>query len=462
MFIGRKKELNSLNQHYQSDQFECAIIYGRRRIGKTELISEFVKEKPNIFFTATQENAATNLQRMSLAINTWQNPGNTNAPIFQSFNQLLDYVNGLAQKQRIIFVIDEYPYLAEAYPGFSSLLQAYIDKKFLHSKLFLILCGSSMSFMEKQVLGYQSPLYGRRTMQLKIKPFSFNEAQEMLINFSKEDAFALYSIAGGIPQYLTYFSRAHSLKEAICTNFLQKDGRLFEEPNNLLKQELREPANYNSIISALAHGASRLNDIAMKTQIAVTSLRPYLDNLIELEIIKRYQPVTELNPKSRKAIYRISDGMFNFWYRFIPNRLNLIERGMSEFAWKGIEPKINNFLGPFFEKLAQDYLWDHYDANITPFTHLGNWWGNDKRTKKQVEINILGFSTEDNSFAIFGECKWKNEPISEDVLKKLIFNSEMFAYPVKKYCLFSKTGFTEACQTLAKKIDCKLITFANM
>ena len=462
MFIGRKKELHSLNKHYQSDQFECAIIYGRRRIGKTELISEFIKDKKTIFFTATQENAESNLRRMSEAVNNYENPAASTAPISQNFDQLLKHVVELAQKERIVFVIDEYPYLAESYSGFSSLLQAYIDKDFLHGKLFLILCGSSMSFMEKQVLGYQSPLYGRRTMQLKLEPFSFAEAREMLGHFNKEDAFTLYAISGGIPQYLTYFSRENSVKAAINDNFLQRDGRLFEEPNNLLKQELREPANYNSIISAIAHGASRLNDIAMKTKIAATSLRPYINNLIELEIIKKVNPVTELDKKSRKAVYQISDGMFRFWYRFIPNNLSLIERGMSEIAWQSIIDNLSDFLGPAFEKLSQDYLWDHYDMKKAPFTQLGNWWGTDNRTRKQVELDVLGFSTEDNTFAIFGECKWKNEPISESILKKLIFNSEMFPYPVKYYYLFSKSGFTDSCKELAKKVNCQLVDFEEM
>lgn len=461
MFIGRENELKSLNEHYQSNNFECAIIYGRRRIGKTELISKFVSDKANIFYTATQENKESNLIRMSEAVNLFNNPATSSFSIFPSFDKLLDRIVEMAQKQRIIFVIDEYPYLAQSYPGFSSLLQAYIDRKFLKTKLFLILCGSSMSFMEKQVLGYQSPLYGRRTLQLKLQPFNFHEVQEMLPEFNKKDSFALYAVSGGIPQYLSFFATKTSVKQAIIDCFLKKDGRLFEEPSNLLKQELRDLANYNSIITAIAHGASRINDIATSTGIAATSIKPYLDNLIELEIIKRIVPITDINKKSRKSVYRIKDGMFRFWYRFIPARLTLIERGMTEIAWKGIEPQFNNFLGPVFEKISQEYLWDHYDLNI-PFTQLGNWWGTDSRTHKQVELDILGYSQEDSSFAIFGECKWRNEPISKQILEKLVFNSDLFRYPKKYYYLFSKVGFTDECQKLAKDINCKLVTFDEM
>lgn len=461
MFVGRKEELSSLSDHYSTQKFQCAIIYGRRRIGKTELISEFVKDKPTIFYTATQENAESNLVRMSNALSRFET-NNIDGPIYSSFDSLLNRISQIAEKQQLILVIDEYPYLAEAYPGFSSLLQAYIDKKFKNSKLFLILCGSSMSFMEKQVLGYQSPLYGRRTMQLKLEPFNFSEAREMLPQVNKEDAFTLYAISGGIPQYLSYFSTKSSVKDAIIDCFLKKDGRLFEEPNNLLKQELREPANYNSIIAAIANGASRLNDIAMATKIAATSVRVYLNNLIELDIIHRVVPITELNKKSKKSVYRFKDDMFRFWYRFIPSRLSLIERGMENIAWSGIEQQLSDFLGPSFEKISQDYLWKNYDYKKTPFTALGNWWGTDKRTHKQVELDVLAYSADDNSFAIFGECKWKNEPISRSILEKLIFNSEMFSYPVKYYCLFSKVGFTSDCQKLAQKVGCKLITFAEM
>lgn len=461
MFVGRKEELSSLNDHYAMQNFQCAIIYGRRRIGKTELISEFVKDKPTIFYTATQENAESNLTRMSNAISRFET-NNIDGPVYSSFDSLLNRVSQLAEHQQLVLVIDEYPYLAEAYPGFSSLLQAYIDKKFQNSKLFLILCGSSMSFMEKQVLGYQSPLYGRRTMQIKLEPFNFIEAREMLPKVNKVDAFTLYAISGGIPQYLSYFSNKSSVKEAIIDCFLKKDGRLFEEPNNLLKQELREPANYNSIIAAVANGSSRLNDIAMATKIPATSVRVYLNNLIELEIIQRVVPITDFGKKSKKSIYKFKDGMFRFWYRFIPGRLSLIERGMKEIAWRGIEQQLSDFLGPSFEKISQDYLWQHYDYEKMPFTALGNWWGTDKRTHKQVELDILAYSADDKSFAIFGECKWKNEPISRDILEKLIFNSEMFSYPVKYYYLFSKVGFTSNCKKLAEQVGCKLITFAEM
>ncbi|QQP28330.1 ATP-binding protein [Lactobacillus ultunensis] len=462
MFVGREHELNSLNQHYESNNYECAIIYGRRRIGKTELISEFVKDKPTIFYTATQENEEANLTRMSKAVLCFENPNSLGNASFSSFNDLLEEIGKIAQEKRIVWVIDEYPYLAESYPGFSSLLQKFIDRNFLHSKLFLILCGSSMSFMEKQVLGYQSPLYGRRTMQLKIESFNFHEAQKMLPQVDKQAAFALYAISGGIPQYLSYFSRAKSVKEAIIDNFLMKDGRLFEEPNNLIKQELRDPANYNSIIAAIAQGHSRLNEIATATQIKATSLRSFLSNLSELEIIDRVVPVTEDPNKSKKSVYRIRDGMYRFWYRFVPSRLTLIERGMVDVAWQGIESKLSNFLGADFKKLSQDYLWEHYNPEKTPFTKLGNWWGTDSRTRKQVELDVLAFSTDDTSFAIFGECKWRNEPISKQILEKLIFNSNIFNYPKKYYYLFSKTGFTDECHKLAQEVGCQLITFKEM
>lgn len=465
MFVGRHQELEQLNQAYQENNFQFTVIYGRRRIGKTSLINEFLKDKKAIYYVALEENAEDNLKRFSDAISIFKNTDQGGKEKFADFEECFKEITRLAQKQRVILVIDEFPYLAKAYPTISSMLQSYIDHEFKETNLFLILCGSSMSFMERQVLGYQSPLYGRRTLALKLEPFKLSEAHEMLPKLSKEDAFIINTVCGGVPQYLSYMSDSMSVADNIKKNFLSKSGRLFDEPNNLLQQELRDPTNYNSIINAIASGASKHSKIAQSAHLQTGPLTTYLNNLIDLGIVEKKLPVTEQKKsKSKNIVYRICDGMFRFWYTFVGKQTDLIERGLTDLAWVKVQKGLSDFMGPEFEKYSQDFMWSQ-DMNEkivpNPFIHLGNWWGTDKRTHQQVELDIVGFS-DDKRDGYFGECKWKNEPISRSVLEKLITNSEIFKYPIKHYYLFSKSGFTDSCQELAEKINCQLFTFEKM
>ncbi|MBM6872146.1 ATP-binding protein [Lactobacillus crispatus] len=465
MFVGRHQELEQLNQAYQENDFQFTVIYGRRRIGKTSLINEFLKDKKAIYYVALEENAEDNLKRFSDAISIFKNTDQGGKEKFANFEECFKEITRLAQKQRVILVIDEFPYLAKAYPTISSMLQSYIDHEFKETNLFLILCGSSMSFMERQVLGYQSPLYGRRTLALKLEPFKLSEAHEMLPKLSKEDAFIINTVCGGVPQYLSYMSDSMSVADNIKKNFLSKSGRLFDEPNNLLQQELRDPTNYNSIINAIASGASKHSKIAQSAHLQTGPLTTYLNNLIDLGIVEKKLPVTEQKKsKSKNIVYRICDGMFRFWYTFVGKQTDLIERGLTDLAWVKVQKGLSDFMGPEFEKYSQDFMWSQ-DMNEkivpNPFIHLGNWWGTDKRTHQQVELDIVGFS-DDERDGYFGECKWKNEPISRSVLEKLITNSEIFKYPIKHYYLFSKSGFTDSCQELAEKINCQLFTFEKM
>lgn len=465
MFVGRHQELEQLNQAYQENDFQFTVIYGRRRIGKTSLINEFLKDKKAIYYVALEENAEDNLKRFSDAISIFKNTDQGGKEKFANFEECFKEITRLAQKQRVILIIDEFPYLAKAYPIISSMLQSYIDHEFKETNLFLILCGSSMSFMERQVLGYQSPLYGRRTLALKLEPFKLSEAHEMLPKLSKEDAFIINTVCGGVPQYLSYMSDSMSVADNIKKNFLSKSGRLFDEPNNLLQQELRDPTNYNSIINAIASGASKHSKIAQSAHLQTGPLTTYLNNLIDLGIVEKKLPVTEQKKsKSKNIVYRICDGMFRFWYTFVGKQTDLIERGLTDLAWVKVQKSLSDFMGPEFEKYSQDFMWSQ-DMNEkivpNPFIHLGNWWGTDKRTHQQVELDIVGFS-DDERDGYFGECKWKNEPIPRSVLEKLIANSEIFKYPIKHYYLFSKSGFTDSCRELAEKINCQLFTFEEM
>lgn len=465
MFVGREQELKSLAEHYRTNKFQFAVIYGRRRIGKTALINKFVQDKKAIYFTAIEENAEDNLQRFSRAIRHFLNPQLNDDSPFASFEQAFREIGEIAKKDRVVLVIDEYPYLAQAYPAVSSMLQSYIDHVYSKTNMFIILCGSSMSFMEYQVLGYKSPLYGRRTVQYKLRPFTLQEVQELLPHYSKMEAFEINSIMGGIPKYLSLISDQVDVLTNVKNTFLNADSILFEEPNNLLKQELRDPATYNSIINAIADGASKLSKIATKAHLASGAISNYLQNLIALGIIGKKIPVTEQDkPKSKKTLYYIKDGMFRFWYTFVSRNISLIEMGYSTPVIEEIKNNLARFLGPSFEELSQAYLWSHMmDKKIVPeyFRHLGYWWGTDQRIRQKVEMDVVGISM-DESAGFFGECKWKNEPISRSILEMLISRSNLFNYPKKYYYLFSKVGFTDSCKQLAKEVNCHLITFEQM
>ena len=245
MFVGRHQELKKLNSMYESGQFEFAVIYGRRRVGKTTLIKEFCKGKKAIYFIAREANDIINIENFSsdvFSVTSKESQGNV---YFSNWEKAFEYIYNISQNERVILVIDEYPYLAQSSRAISSIVQAHIDMKLKDSKLFLILCGSSMSFMEYQVLGYKSPLYGRRTAQFKIKPFTYYESALLLEGFTIEEQAILYGVTGGIPEYLSRVRLNMSLKENIENLFLSESGHLFEEPVNLLQQELREPATYN-------------------------------------------------------------------------------------------------------------------------------------------------------------------------------------------------------------------------
>jgi AAA+ ATPase superfamily predicted ATPase len=369
----------------------------------------------------------------------------------------------LAKKERLLFVIDEYPYLAASYHGFSSILQRQIDHKYKNSKLMLILCGSSMSFMENQVLGYQSPLFGRRTAQFRINPFTWFETREFFDGlegrFTAEETVEAYGISGGVPQYLSLISKKRSIPENIKRNFLDPNAYLFEEPHNLLKQEVLEAAVYNGIIRVIASGSSRLSDIAAKTGIVSSAAAVYLNNLISLGIVVRETPT---GSNKNKTIYRIADSMFRFWYRFIPGNIGLIQSGMAEHAWERIKPQLPAFMGPVFEEICKQWLWRENAAGKLPllFTAAGRWWGNDPVHKREAEVDIL-CPSEDGA-AIIGECKWTHTLVAADILETLIERSGLFDYREKYLYLFARKGFTQGCKKLAEKTGARLVTFADM
>lgn len=459
MFIGRNTELKTLDKLYRSNKFEFAVIYGRRRVGKTALINEFSKDKDTIFFTGVETNAKQNLENFSRCIMEYQT-GFAVDSSFASFQAALEYVFQLAQEKRLVLVIDEYPYVARASKSFASTLQLLIDKNKDSSKLFLILCGSSMSYMEDNVLAYKAPLYGRRTAQLKIQPFDFFQSCRYFENFSGEDKALAYGIMGGTPQYLKQLDDRLSIEDNIKNTHLNPASSIFEEPNNLLKQEVREPAIYNAVITAIATGASKMSEISGKIDEDTSVCATYIKNLISLGIVKKEMPYGEKS--GRKTIYSIEDNMFRFWYRFVPENTSLISRGAADLAYSRIAPELSAYMGGVFEEICKQYLWRLLLAGkcAVSFTELGRWWGTNPKTRTQEEIDIMGT---DKDSALFGECKWTNDKVDLGVLETLVERSSLFHFGKTHFFLFSKSGFTKGCIDKAAELgNVSLVSYGDM
>lgn len=460
MFVGREKELRDLDKMYHSDKFEFAVIYGRRRVGKTALISHFIQDKKAIYFMGVESNEKQNLENFSKSIFEYAE-GVQSGLVFDSFQTALEYVFQLAQKERIIIAVDEYPYVARVSKGLASTLQMLIDKYKDNSKLMLIICGSSMSYIEDHVLAYKAPLYGRRTAQMKILPFDFAGDLPLFNNFSDEDKAIIYGIVGGTPQYLLQMDDKLSIGENIRNTFLNTSSFLFEETENLLKQEVRDTAIYNAIITSIATGASRMSEISAKIGENTSVCSNYLKNLISLGIIKKEIPYGEKSSRNLFIELRIICSVSGI--DLFPANTSIIMRGAVDLAYRRIEPQLSDYMGSVFEDICGQYLWKLLINGESPveFAELGRWWGNDPVSRSQTEIDIM--AVQDRNTALFGECKWTNEKVDLGVLEILVKRSQIFHYNNTRLYLFAKNGFTKGWQEEAEKLgNVSLVTFQDI
>ena len=461
MFYCRKEELRTMNNRYKKGHFECVVIYGRRRVGKTALINEFCKGKPTVYFSALNASSQENLEALSKAIYTCQNPDSTSAPTYRSYEDALEAITGMAMEKRLVFVIDEYPYLAKAEKSISSRLQHIIDHSWQGSRIYLILCGSSMSFMEYQVLGYESPLYGRRTAQFKIQALTYREITEFHPELKAADQALLYGVTGGIPHYINKLDVESNLDEALLDNLFSTSSYLFEEPENLLKQELREPAIYNSVISAIAAGASHSNEISTKVGLESGVCAKYLKVLLDLGILKKETPITE--KPGKKTIYAIDDNFFRFWYRFVPRNMSVISAGRMRLIYEqAVKRFYPDYMGLVFEKMCQEYLLRYAKDLPILLSNLGQWWGTDSKTRREVQIDIVGAPVDGNEYLI-GSCKYRNEKIGIEELELLRRYAAVFRQNgIFHYYIFSKGGFTPALLEAEMQGEVTLLTLENL
>lgn len=448
-FIGREKELADLNELYSQEKFQLLVLYGRRRVGKTTLLNEFCKDKDTIFYSAEQSNSKLNLEKFSSVVFNFYEEHNLEP--FSSWTNALSYIEERQKNKRLVLVIDEFPYLVKKNKALLSELQHLIDHKLSSGNLFMILCGSYMGFMEKEVLGSKSPLFGRRTAQLRMKPFSYQTSSQFLNGFSDTEKLELYGAFGGTPLYLQQINAKESFEENIKRAYLKITSYLYEEALLLLRQEVQEPGIYSAIIEAIASGHTKANEISTKIGEDSAKCLKYIKTLCELGILYKETPFGE-KESSRKNIYGISDFMFRFWYRYVFANRTLIETGAPQAVWvKRIEPDYSSYMGLVFEKVCMDYLTAKNAKGELPilFTSIGRWWGTNPTTHGQEEIDLIA---KDGKDYIFGECKWKNEKLDLAVLRELKEKSNIFSKDRNHtyYALFSKSGFTDAVINEAK------------
>jgi len=353
MFIGRERELASLKEFYDKDGIGMTVIYGRRRIGKSTLIAEFVKDKKTIFYTATKVGKTRNLELFSRQVVDLFMPGMENIS-FGTLEAVFDFIDKNIGDEKIVLVIDELPYWAEKDEALLSVLQKYIDTVWNDKNLKIILCGSALSFMEK-VLSEKSPLFGRRNSQIKLEAFNYLDAAKFVPNYSNEDKAICYGITGGVAKYLSMIDSNKSIDENIVRLFFRTDGYLYDETTNLLTQEFSDISLVNNIVEQIASGENALNIIAAKIGEKAQTVLYSLEKLRNVGLIEKKKCITDEKNK-KKTQYVLKDYMFKFWYEFIPKATSVIEMGQGEIYYtKVVKPVLHSFMGSIFEEMCRYY-----------------------------------------------------------------------------------------------------------
>jgi len=457
-FINRSQELAFLQRKYISDKAEFIIIYGRRRIGKTELINKFSEHRPTLYFLGRTESKTDTIRRFNLMLTEYFEDISLVRSPLSNWDDCFEYLAKRAD-EKLLLVIDEFPLIAVKFPEILSILQDKWDNLFNDTKLMLILCGSSVSMMEKYTLDYNSPLYGRRTGQWMVDRLDIIHLKEFFPSYSFEDILTLYSVIDTIPGYLMQFDSNIPVWDNIESKILSKGEFLYEEVEILLREELRDPSNYMSILSSIAGGLTTFSEISHKTLLDKSLLSKYLYILTRLGIVERNLPVTEGFKRKLKAYgarYCIKDNFFDFWFRFVYTNLSELERSNLTAVSGRIHKEFPAYLGTKFERMMID-IFPHLDifSHGEFFTSIGRWWYKDK----EIDIVVLNENTDE---IIFCECKWQNRATGVGILKELLDKSSFVNWNndtrVEKFIVVSRSGFTQKALDYAKDHNIILFT----
>lgn len=462
MFVNRQEELARLEERYESGQAELFVLYGRRRVGKTELLREFCRDKPHLFFVATLSSDADQLATFSQQLWGYTHEAVAEGFTFPSWEAALAALLDLPG--RPIVILDEVTYLIAGNKAIPSILQKMWDGQLSRSRIFLVLCGSYIGMMEREILDYGAPLYGRRTGSELLLPLELPAIPFFFPDYSAEAQIETWAVLGGMPYYLSLFRNHQDLFTNIRTHILHPKGTLYDEPLLLLMEELREPRNYFSILRAIAGGQTRLNEIAQAAGVGdgrVTAR--YLDILRQLHVVRRLVPVTERQPeKNKKGIYQIADAFLHFWFRFVHPHRGSLDLGLTDAVFAArIQPVFDSFVGHALEEAAHAYIARLARQGKLPFLpeRIGRWWtGN-------AEIDVVAVSDIEQTLLV-GECKWSARPVGVSVLGDLQRKAQRLAddgtWTRIHYALFAKSGFTPELTALAEATGILLVEPADL
>ena len=458
MFIGRQDELQFLEDRYHAINGQLVVLYGRRRIGKTETLRKFCEGKEHVFYACTESPDEQQLIAFSERILQKGVPAARYIRRFPTWVQALQGITELPVTGKKLLIIDEFPYMVKGNASIPSVLQNLWDEGLKDQDVMIVLCGSAMSFMENEILAEKNPLYGRATGILKMREMSFYEAIQFLPNYNALEQITAFAVLGGVPHYLKQFDPALPISENICRNILSRGSILYNETEFLMRQELRETAYYNAIIEAAALGNTKLSDIHQKTQIEKTKLSAYLKNLTKLNILNREFPVLK-SVKERanvhRGLYQVTDNYFRFWFAFVFPNLSELETGDVTGIWKNvIEPALDEYTSRIFEDICRQYLRRQNRGAALPFyfTTIGRWWD------KGSEIDIMAIDSKKQNY-LLGECKYRNSAVTLSELQTLREKFKPDGGPGKVfYSLFSKSGFTNEIRRAAKTEGVILVT----
>lgn len=439
-FLGRNAELHSLEKEY-SRESSFVVVYGRRRVGKTTLIKQFIKNKKAFYFLASEEGDRQNLNKFTEKLADFSAQPYLVDTRFENWLSAFKAFTAHCPDEKKILVIDEFQYLVSANQAYPSIFQEAWDEVMKEHHVMVILCGSLISMMTTQVLSHSSPLYGRRTAQIRLQPLRFSEFRTAFTELTFSQLVELYAVTGGIPKYIEFFDNRFSLWENVTDTVLNKSGFLYEEPIFLLEKEVREPTNYFSIMKAISFGNHKLSKIAALLEQQATSVSPYLSTLVDLFLVEKRIPVTEQNPeKSRKGLYYISDNFIDFWFKFIYPYRSELEMDNTAYVLSKIQAVfIENHVSFVFESVSREIfamLCQEGKLDFIP-SKIGAYWNSN------TEIDVVSVDHEHNS-VFAGECKYYDRPVPASVyfdLKKKCEGIPEFQGKRILYGIFSVSRF---------------------
>lgn len=450
-FVDREQEMETLQNEYERDGSALVVLYGRRRVGKTTLISEFIKDKKALFFLASEEAESQNRNAFKEKAAEFIDSDLLRNADIKSWDILFKAIMDTPFESKPVIVLDEFQYLGKANLAFPSIFQRIWEEILKDKSVMVILCGSLISMMESQTLAYGSPLYGRRTAQIRLKQIPFAYYHNFFPGKSRKELIELYAITGGVPKYIELFFEDKDIYGAIQKCVLNRSGYLYDEPYFLLQQEVSEVGSYFSIIKAIAAGNTKLSSISALLEVKATSLTKYLKTLIDLDILEREVPITEENPeKSKKGLYKIKDNYLRFWFAFVYPNMSFIESGHGSVVMNKIRKSlVKNHIAFAYEDVCREQMWELNAEGVWPFnfTKLGRYWDS------KIEIDIAALDPEGKNL-ILGECKYWTDPVGVSVFRDLEAKTDSVTWERKNrkvwYVLFSASGFTDEMKKLAQ------------